>query len=336
MKRGRYNHGGNLPTRGAKRQRRQAARTILKAFRRRRSQRQRYNRTTNVLNTNLGLYRRQTVKARLKALEVGSSKHWDYVSTGQENILFNGTSLNPNKASFTSILAIQGPLNDGTAGNVNVTEQEQRMNDNIFVKSVRIRGMISGVRPKADLNPDSPGGTDAAVPPAPPAPTTMTAFGAEMMKSLCQTRVWITLLVDKRPSTVGPLGQSIVNPLPTAAGETLLETVYEGNLAQMGIENCLRSYQSSRFKVVHQECITTSLHSPHKFFDIKYNVNKTVKYVVPRTGTPPPPNPPAFPYNYNLLCVVSTYPPVVPITWAQSLSESILSRKSSRTYFTDA
>lgn len=327
-----------LFTRGRPR-RRLAARRIQRAFRTHRRGRQRYSRTKNVLTTSLGRFKRRTVKTRLKALEAGSSKHWDYVSTGQENLLFNGTSLQATRNSYSSILAIQGPLCDGTAGNVAITEQEQRMNDVIFCKGVRIRGMLSGVRPKADLNPDSPGGTDAAVPPAPPAPTTMTQYGAEMMKSICQTRMWITLLVDKRPSVVGADGQSIVNPLPTAAGETMLETVYEGNLSTLGIEACLRSYQSSRFKVVHQECIVTSMERPHAFFDIKYKINKTLKYVVPRTAVapaPPPANPPAFPYNYNLLCVFSVYPPVVPITWANSLSEAQLSRKSSRTYFTDA
>lgn len=316
-----------------------AARRIQRAFRKRRRGRQRYNRTKNVLTTSLGRFKRRTVRTRLKALEAGSSKHWDYVSTGQENLLFNGTSLQATKNSYSSLLAIQGPLCDGTAGNPVTSEQEQRMNDVIFCKGVRIRGMLSGIRPKVDLDPDAPGGTNTAVPPAPPAPTTMTAFGAEMMKSICSTRMWITLLVDKRPSVVGADGQSVVNPLPTAAGETMLETVYEGNLSTLGIEACLRSYQSSRFKVVHQECIVTSMEHPHKFFDIKYKINKTLKYVVPRTAVPPlppPPNPPAFPYNYNLLCVFSIYPPVVPITWANSITEAQLSRKSSRTYFTDA
>jgi len=303
---------------------------------------QRYNRTRNTYTANVGRHRRKsTLKTRVKALEAGSSKHWDYVSTGVESIAFNGTSLNPTKNSFSSILSIQGPLCDGTAGNIATSEQEQRMNDVIHVKSVRIRGMVSGVRPTETFDADAPGGpvTGGGPPPAPYTYATMTAFGAEMMKSLCSSRIYITLIIDKRPSTVGLLGQSVVNPLPTAPGETLLESVYEGNLATMGIESALRSYQSSRFKIVHQECITTSFQTPHKFFDIKYNINKTLKYVVPRTAVaplPPPPNPPAFPYNYNLLCVVSCVSPVVPLPWASSLTGPSLAKKSSRTYFTDS
>ena len=314
-----------------------AARTIQRAVRRR--GRQRYNRTKNVLNTTLGRYKRQTLKTKVNALLAGSRKHWDHVSTGVENVLFNGTSLNLTKNSFSSVCAIQGPLCDGTPGNVLITEQEQRMNDNIYIKKFRFKGMLSGIRPKADLNPDSPGGTDAAIPPAPPAPTTMTAFGAKMMESLCTTRFWVTVLSDKRPSLISAAGQSLVNPLPTAAGETMLESIYEGNLAQLGIEAVQRSYQSTRFKVLHQECIVTTFHTPHKFFDISVNVNRTAKYVVPRTAVPPlppPANPPAFPYNLNYLIVVSCTPPVIPITWATSISEPQLSRKSSRTYFVDS
>lgn len=344
VKRKRWAGRSPAPRRRVRAKRAHAARSIQRLFRRRRSRRgaQRYNRTYNTYTATAGKARgKNSLSKRVKALEAGSSKHWDYVSTGVELIGFNGTSLNLNKCSYTSILAIQGPLSDGTSGASSLTEQEQRMNDVISVKSVRIRGMVSGVRPAEGFNADAPGGpiTGGGPPPAPYTYATMTAFGAEMMKTLCSSRIYITLVVDKRPSLVGLNGQSIVNPLPTAAGETVLESIYEGNLATMGLESALRSYQSSRFKIVHQECITTSFQTPHKFFDIKYNINKVLKYVVPRTAVPPAPPPanvPAFPYNYNLLCVVSCVSPVVPLPWAPTLTGPSLAKKSSRTYFTDA
>lgn len=323
----------------AKRQR--AARTLQRAFRRRRRRpgRQRYNSTKNVLYTNLGRRgHKRTLKTRVSALETGSKKHHDYMNTGVEEIGYLGTSLNANKCSFTSILAIQGALCDGTAGSL-LPESEQRENDTIFCKSVRIRFMISGLRPNELLNSDSPGGQQTG-PGPPPVISTMTAFGAAMMKTICASRIWVTLYEDRRPSTVGANGSSLVNPLPTVAGETILETCYDGNQIQaLGIENCLRSYDASRFKIVHQECITTSFQTPHKWVDITYKVNRKLKYVPPRTAAPPappPPNPPAVPYNYNLLMTVSQTPPLVPVGWVTSLSPCSMSRKSSRTYFIDS
>ncbi len=317
----------------ARNRRSYGARRIQRAFRarRRHTGRQRYNRTKNVLTTTLGRGRgRRTLKKRVAALEAGSSKHWDQISNTVELIQPTGTNLNANKTSLTSLLAVQGPLCDATAGNPLMPEAEQRMNDIIYAKSVRIRGCIYGVRPLDAMVPQFDGG--------------MIYAGAEKFAQLCSTRVWITILQDMRPSLVDANGQSQVNPLPTTVGETALESVYETvlttpsstQLTLFGPENALRSYHSSRFKIVHQECITTTKDHYRKFFDIKIKINRKLKYVLPRTGSPAPANPPAPPYNYNLVTVFTCNNPSVPVGWENFLSSPQVLQKTTRLYFTDA
>ena len=318
----------------ARNRRSYGARRIQRAFRARRlyGGRQRYNRTKNVLSTSIGRYgTKRTLKKRVAALEAGSSKRWDQISNTVELIQPTGTNLNTNMTSLTSLLAVQGPLCDATAGNPNMPEAEQRMNDTIFAKSVRIRGVVYGVRP---LDTGGPAGSP-----------TFDNFGQEKMAQLCTTRIWITILQDMRSSLVGPDGQSQVNPLPTVAGETALESCYETllpgtpsptQLTLFGPENALRSYDSSRFKIRHQECITTTKDNYRKFFDIKIKINRKLKYVQPRVATPAPPNPPAPPYNYNLVTVFTCNNPSVPIEWATFLSSPQVLQKTTRLYFIDA
>lgn len=305
-----------------------AARKIQKYFRK---HRQRTNSQRNVSTTKLGNRgRNRTLKSRVRALETGSNKHFDQISNTVELLGATGTDLNASKVSFQTLLAVQGPLCDATAGNAQLDESEQRMNDIIFAKSVRIRGVLTGTRPQ-DL--------------ATPVSQTMNEFGCEKMKTICATRMWISILLDKRPSMVDGLGNSQVNPLPTTAGETCLESVYQSQaptagspslLTLWGPENALRSYNSSRFKIVHQECIVTSMTHPRKYFDIKYKINRKLKFVEARYGSPAPPNPPQVPYNYNLLVVFTCNSPSVPILWATELSPPMLNLKSSRLYFTDS
>jgi len=198
--------------------------------------------------------------------------------------------------------------------------------------------MISGIRPLKTLLADAPGGPITG-PGPPPVTATMTAFGQAAMQSMCATRVWITILRDSRPSTVGGDGTSDVNPLPTLAGETVMESVYGTEIQTLGVENCLRSYDSTRFKIVSQQCITTSFQTPHKWFDIKFNVNQKVRYKPPRTfvpPAPPPANPPSNPLNYGLVVMFTTLHPVIPIAWGSSLSPVEVSRQSARTYFIDS
>ncbi len=335
-----YRAGYHLRHRHRGRARRHAAGVIGRAYRRTRWRRnfrkrhaagkQRYNRTKNVSKTTLGKrgYKR-TLNKRVSALESGSNKHWDQVSLTQEIIGISGTNLNPAGNSFSSILAIQGPLATAAAGNPYMDEAEQRMNDTIFCKSVRLRGCVYGVRP-----------LDAGLPTG-----GVMLFGLGKMEELCNTRVHISVLQDMRPSVVGADGNSSVNPLPTTPGETPLESIYQtllpgtssaSQLLQFGVENAQRSYNSSRFKLIHQECLTTTMASYRKYFDIKIKVNRKLKYVPPRQGAPS--NPPAVPYNYNLIVVFTATNPAIATdpTWAGYLSGPMVTQKTSRTYFTDS
>ncbi len=288
---------------------------------------QKWNKTKNVLQTSLGKSKgKRTTDQRLKALETGSKHHHDKLSLTGELITWNGTALNAAHNSYSGLLAVQGALADGTQ-HATLEENEQRQSDEIFCTSVHFRGEVIGIRPGELLDPT---GTD------------MTPFGAEKMKTLCATRIYITVLQDMRPSSVDAAGQSQVNPLPTAVGQTPMETIYDfvpptnqqSQLQLFGVENAMKSYGSSRFKIVHQECIETSLEKVHKFFDIKIKVNRKLKYVPPRSGSTS--NPPMPPYNYNLLVYFTCVTHPVPLPWATLLSPVAITTKSSRMYFIDA
>lgn len=297
---------------------------------------QQYNRTRNTYSTSLGKGgKKKTTKQRLDALEVGAAHHHDYVSNTPETITWNGTTLLNPRNSYNGLLAIQGPLSDGTSGNQALQENEQRQSDAVFVKYVRIKGEVTGVHVNPLL--------------APTSLTTISPANAEIMKNKCYTKTWITLLVDKRPSTMGDTGLAQVNPLPnstvgdTAICEPYADTVNNASLLQFfGPETALKSYDSTRFNIVAQQCIITTFMNPRKFFDIKYNINKKIKFVPPRTGTPSPANAAAVPYNYNLLVFFTSVVPVADLNWSASIAPGldllkapILSKKTSRCYFTD-
>lgn len=292
--------------------------------------RQRYNKTKNVTTTTVGKRnRKQTLKKRVAALEVGSKKHSDYVSLTPELVVWNGTDLNASKNSYLSVLAIQGPLNNGTEGNTALHDNEQRKSDTIYCSSIRLKGELRGVRPQ-----DNAGIT--GIP-------TMNAFAAAKMQELCHTRFTISILQDMRPSIVNAAtGDADVNPLPTGANEIAIETIYSDTIAGQsqlqffGTSNALKSYESSRFKLLHQERFETTFQKPSRFFDIKYNVNRKLKYVPPRSGTPPPPNVPQLPYNYNLVIFVTCVQRPLELSWATVLSPAQITTKTARVYFIDA
>lgn len=295
------------------------------------SKKQTYNQTTNVLQTNIG--RRSTKKssltARVAALESGAKKHSDYVSLTPELIVWNGTDLNASKASYTSILAIQGPLNTGAEGNAALSDNEQRKSDTIHCQYVRLKGEVIGVRPQ-DLGAIGAHGT-------------MSVFGAAKMRQLCHSKITITILLDKRPSSVNAVtGEAEVNPLPTTAGAIAIETIYSKTTAGVnqlqffGSNNALRSYESSRFKHLHSECIETTYDKPNNQFDITYKIDKTLKYVPPRPPPGAPPNPPSLPYNYGLVVFFTCITPPVEPTFAVCLSPPQVTKKTARTYFIDA
>ena len=313
--------------------RRGAARRIQRAFRRRRARKgakQKYSSQMNRSTTKLGKYvPKMTLSKRVKALEVGSSKHHDTASLTGELIVWNGTDLNPAKNSYSGLLAVQGPLNTGAAGDPILQENEQRMNDVIFCKSVRIRGELRGIRVQ-DL--------------AQPMDNSLNLLGQLYMENLCKTRVAITLLQDLRPSVVNTGGNSDINPLPlpvSAGGEgTAIASIYEAaplnaGLQFFGVTNANRSYDSSRFRIVHQEILTTNMANSSKFFDISVKINRKLKYVPPR---PPPSttNPEKVPYNYNLLVFFTMVSHPVPLAWSGLVSPASITTKSSRMYFVDA
>lgn len=312
-----------------------AARQIQRAFRLRRcrslvrrSNRQRYNSQRNTSTTTVGSYRKKkTLRKRVSALEVSSKKHHDIVSLTPELVTWNGTDLIPSKNSYDTVLAIQGPLNDGTA-NAQLDEDEQRESDTIHCTSIRFKGTLHGVRPQ-DL-----GAIDAE--------GTMGVWAATQMQRLCHSKFTITILRDTRPSAVNvATGDSEVNPLPVGAAEIAISTLYSatltgGNQLQFfGANNSLRNYKNSRFKLMHQEMIETSFQKPNKDFSISLKIDKKLKYVPPRGGTPPPQNVPAKPYNYGICFFVTCVTPPAPVSWATALSPPSLSQKTARTYFTD-
>lgn len=308
-----------------------AARTLQRFVRRRRARRgrQRYNSQRNVSTTKLGRYsKKKTLKKRVAALEVSAKKHSDYVSLTPELVVWNGTDLLASKNSYDTLFSIQGPLNDGTQNNL-LDENEQRESDTIHCTSIRLKGTLHGVRPQ-DLGAITAEGT-------------MGVWAATKMQQLCHTKFTISILLDKRPSSINPAtGEAEVNDLPAGANEIAISTIYAKTLTGtsqlqfFGAQNSMKSYKNARFKLLHQEAIETSFQKPNKSFDISYKVNKTLKYVAARAGVPPPANPPSKPYNYGLVVFITCVTPPVEISWATALSPPSLSEKTSRVYFTDS
>lgn len=303
--------------------------------RRRRKIAQRYNSVKNLQYSRLGKTRaRPTLRKRVAALEVSSKHHHDKVSNTPEIITWNGTTLLNARNSYSGLLAIQGPKSDNTfETDSKLSEDETRTNDEIFCKSVRIRGKLVGITLKDNLAP-----TDLA---------TMNAATAQAMREICHSRIWITLLVDKRPFKMSATGEAEVNPLPqSTVGHTAIEEPYQNSpptftssqLQFFGPEVALRSYETgNRFKILSQQCFTTSFENPSKYFDISVKINKKLKYVAARVaaaGQPAPANPPTVPYNYNLLVFVhSVVHTEVPAWSTLAIKSPSLLLKSSRCYF---
>lgn len=324
------------------------SRRLMSAVRRRRGQpgkyryrrrprrvAQRYNKTKNLYKTRLGKTRgKQTLTKRVSALEVSSKHHHDETSNTHEIITWNGTTTLNSRNSFDEILMIQGPKSDGTfETDSKLSEDETRTNDEVFLKSVRIRGMLQGISVKDNLSP-----TDLA---------TMNSATTALMKKICHSRIWITMMVDKRPFKMNDTGEAETNPLPSSTvGHVALEEPYKNSpptfltsqLQFFGPEVALRSYEAGgRFKILSQQCFTTSYENPTKYFDISVKVNKKLKYVAPRpaaAGQPAPANPPTQPYNYRLLCFISSVVKPEVAAWSTLVIQSpVLKLKSSRTYF---
>lgn len=317
--------------------RRQGARRIQRAFRRyRRRPRkiaQRYNSVKNVTYSKLGSRGgRKTLSKRVKALEASSSGHHDEASLTAEIISWNGTTLLNSQNSYNEMLHVQGAKADGDFDpGDKEKENERRSSDEIYGKSVRIRGLIKGIRPKDDLAP-----TDLS---------TMNPATAQLMREMCKTRVWIHLLQDMRPSKMSATGEAQVNALPLATvGDTAICEPFANSppgfltsqLKFFGAECALRSYAQSRFKLLSSQCITTTFENPEKFFDISYKINRKLKYVPARQGTPSPANPASQPYNYGLYVFLTCVVPTAVPAWSTlALQSPTLTRKTSRFYYTD-
>lgn len=318
------------------------SRAVMAAVRKRRGRprrtrakgKQHYNSQDNKLVTKTGNRSagKLTLTKRVAQLEVSAKKHTDYISLTDEAITWNGTTLvggaplSAYKNSYPTLLAVQGPLNNGELGNPALEENEQRQSDTIFCTSVNLKGQVWGIRPK-DL-----GSAILA---------NMTIFGGKKMEELCNSIITITILQDKRPSQQNADGTADVNLLPQASvGETALESIYGhtstgGSLLQFFGTSCaLKSYKSTRFTIVHQESIKTSFQSPMRTFDITFKVNKKLKFRPPR---PPPAttNPNTQPYNYNLAVFFSVVTPVADLGWSDYLDGPKLDTKTARMYFKD-
>lgn len=311
-----------------------------------------YDRKNNTYNASVGKRgKKSTLRSRVRRLESTTKKHYDYVSprlTG-ELISWNGTDLNaPTNESFSSILAIQGRTSDGSipplSGSARATDDNTREGDNVFCTKVRLRGMISGMRPNPDIS-----GAIEEWHAASGSGTGIIGSCLQMQQSLsaaCSTRIHMVILKDKRPSTINPTsGESEPNPLPTNPNNPLeslfqrYQLTTDNTLGTLGLDSALRSYTSNRFSIVHHEVIQTSLTHPRKWFDVNLKVNKVLRYELPPPGGGPVSG--TDPLNVNYLVYFAAVPselrvladPAYQLDGVPLLLQPKVSMLSSRTYF---
>lgn len=311
-----------------------------------------YDKKNNTYNSTVGKRgRRSTLRSRVRRLESTTKKHYDYVSprTTGELISWNGTDLNaPTNESFSSILAIQGRTSDGSippvSGSAKATDENTREGDNVFCTKVRLRGMISGMRPNPDIS-----GAIEEWHAASGSGTGIIGTCLQMQQSIqsaCSTRVHLVILKDRRPSRIDPAsGESEVNPLPTNPNNPLeslfqkYQLTNDNTLGTLGMDSALRSYTSNRFTIVHHEVIQTSMTAPRKWFDVTLKVNKVLRYSLPNPGGGPTAG--TDPLNVNYLVYFAAVPselrvladPAYSLDGVPLLLQPKVSMLSSRTYF---
>lgn len=339
-----------------------AARNIQRFWRKRK----RTYRSSTQKTSNIRLGRRTgklSLSKRLTRLETSSNKHYDYILSRDTGVAIasygveNGTNTHE---SFSQMLAIQPRHVNGdippVSGSARGTERNTREGPELFVKKIRLRGRILGIRPNSYDNTRHCllSYTDAVTATVYNVPYVATTNPA--LKAACQSRVSIVVLKDNRASTIHPTtGKFEVNPLPISPqspleGMFMLEGLTTNNsLNTMGLSSAMRNYTSNRFSIVHQSVLTFDYLHQAKWFDITINVNKKVIYQPVADGaTGAVGN--TDPVNLNYLFYVSSVPnetakivdfvlpdvsvdPAVPVNLLLMPNLQML---SSRTYFTES
>lgn len=251
---------------------------------------QKYNRVSNKLTSKTvkGSRNPRSLKKRVSALEVGSKGHWDIKIFRPHNIMSWGTTANISGQFGDGFLNIPPLRDDDTIDPALAPAYSLDMfrdNDECFVKSCRIRFRVRGLTCSA-----ATALTDASY--------NQFVAGICLNPIALHCRVVFTILQDMRPSLVSPDSTSVPNPLPITVGMRPLESIYEkahdytqtndmtmitcdnvSNDTNWGAANALLSYDSTRFKKIHQSVIQLTQNNPQALVDHTLVLNKRLKYM---------------------------------------------------------
>jgi len=257
-------------------------------------------------------YKKKSLRKRVATLEAVQNKHWDQVSYVDENIYTFGTRLvgqgptvfTPGD-SFKGILRIQGrgaggdptavppvpPMDHipSLSGVFVATDTNTRESSKVYCTKVRLRGLLRAAFPQSWTIPESTSGTDVYAP-----------VDASMV-SQSKTKIWLIVLKDKQPSIQLADGSFAQNPLPNSNTVTgvpsapanlgPLEQLFQhresnsvNTLTTFGYGGALRKYDVSRFKPILSKAFELSCNKPEEEFDVTININKMLRYKLPRPG----------------------------------------------------
>lgn len=314
---------------------------------------QKYNKVSNALTSRTvkGTRYPKSVLNRLKALEVSGKKHNDVLEFRKVPILSYGTATNisgqfgddflkiPSKNTFGEITPSDAP---------ELAEDLVRDGDEVYIKSALIQFRLNTYTPSVTTGASA---TDYLT----------WVQNVAQNQGLMHTRVVFTILQDMRPSQNDGQSTSVPNPLPTIVGERPLESIYrraglynQANNATMitcgtpigntnyGSDLSLLSYDTGRFKKVHQSTIILNSLTPSKQVSHRLVINRRAKYMQASQQSGDP-SAPSYPVNFNYLLFLSTTASIDP-TCNLEVPPSILAlsnpptidKLSIRTYFTDS
>lgn len=312
---------------------------------------QRYNRVSNKLTsyTRKGASRPKTLRNRVKALEVSANKHWDVKQYRKVTIHSWGVATNIQGQFGNSFLQIPSK---NTLGEISpsdapeLSEDMVRDGDDVYIRSCMIRFRLNTYESAAGLSQADYG-----------------TYVAQVANNLplFHVRVVFTILQDMRPSIQTLLSTSEPQPLPQAVGMRPLETLYEkaglynstspnsmitcdttSGDTNYGCDNALMSFDSTRFKKVHQSTIILNHLTPSKQVSHRLLINRRAKYMVSSQAEGDP-LAPSYPLNFNYLLYVSTTASIDPVCNIQIPAAVLnlmrppsIDKVSIRTYFTDS
>lgn len=312
---------------------------------------QRYNRVSNKLRSRTvkGPRRPKSLRNRVKALEVSAKKHNDVLEFRKVPILSYGTATNISGQFGDDFLRIP-PKN--TFGEITPSDAPELAEDmvrdgaDVYIKSALIKFKLNTWTPSPGLS-----STDYLT----------WVQNVAQNQSLMHTRVVFTILQDMRPSVNDGQSTSAPNDLPTIAGERPLESIYrrsglynQADNSTMitcdptmgdtnyGADNALQSYDTGRFKKVHQSTIVLNSLTPSKQVEHRLVINRRAKYMV-QSQQSGDPSAPSYPVNFNYLLFVSTTQSIdhtcnldVPADILTLCRPPTIEKLSIRTYFTDS